>query len=54
MENLSIEGIGAALGGVVAIGFFVSKFTKTEKDDAIFKRAGDALKAFMPGSKKSD
>jgi len=54
MENFSMEGAAAALVGLVAIGVFAAKFTKTDKDDVFWSRVGAMLKSFMPGSKKDD
>ena len=43
LENFTMEEALAALGGVVAIGIFIARFTKTSKDDAFFVRAKAAL-----------
>lgn len=39
--------VGGALGGVVAIGVLVSRFTKTDADDKFFARMGEVVGSFF-------
>lgn len=55
MENVDFSELMTtalfALGGIVALGTLISRYTKTPKDDAFFARVGAALNFFKkPGA----